>query len=136
MYTCRIAIDAHSDVSSSPTHWLLQELEDTISSLKSQVNSLQQRCVILQDEIDYRETRTHAVRTIGLMSAAYTNTNAMSGGGGGCDVMAEKASNSGVSGSGAGEIMIGWWESLCEWRHFVDYVDWEVDVVWLVRQLQ
>ena len=31
-----------------------QELEDTIGSLKSQISSLQQRCAILQDELDYR----------------------------------------------------------------------------------
>ena len=37
-----------------------QELEDTIGSLKSQISSLQQRCAILQDELDYRETKFHA----------------------------------------------------------------------------
>ena len=31
-----------------------QELEDTISSLKSQVNSLQQRAQILQEDLDIR----------------------------------------------------------------------------------
>ncbi|XP_021353692.1 centrosomal protein of 112 kDa-like isoform X2 [Mizuhopecten yessoensis] len=35
-----------------------QELEDTIDSLKSQVNSLQQRCVILQEEIDLKNQYT------------------------------------------------------------------------------
>ena len=41
-----------------------QELEDTIGSLKSQISSLQQRCAILQDELDYRETKFHAAAAV------------------------------------------------------------------------
>ena len=44
-----------------------QELEDTIGSLKSQISSLQQRCAILQDELDYRETKFHAAAAAAAM---------------------------------------------------------------------
>lgn len=40
------------------TSELKQELEDTIASLKSQVTSLQQRAVMLQEELDLRNKNT------------------------------------------------------------------------------
>ena len=36
---------------------LCQGLEETIASLRAQIGSLQQRCAILQEEIDYRDSK-------------------------------------------------------------------------------